>query len=147
VVNCPAAKQELRGVVNLQHVGYRCENVVNAGYGVESRAWWAVCRVYLSDVSSGFPGARHSSEILGWRRCCSPGELVEMFLNIRGCSQTCETGQNCEKLCSQVNCSASEMFQSGICWYARAPLPGDAELSVICCLQPQLPIWGKKHRC
>lgn len=57
-----------------------------------------------------------------------------MFLNIKSCSQACETGQNCEKLHSQASCSASEIFQSGICWYTPAVLPGDVELSVVCCL-------------
>lgn len=72
-----------------------------------------------------------------------------MFLNIKDCSQACETGQSCEKLHSQASRSTSEMFQSGICWYARAVLPGDAELSLVCCLQKQLPVWvtgwGKIH--
>lgn len=59
-----------------------------------------------------------------------------MFVSVKGCSQTCETGQNCKKLHSQASCSASEMFQSGICWYTHALLPGYAELSVVCYLQP-----------
>lgn len=72
-----------------------------------------------------------------------------MLLNIKGCSQTREAGQNCEKLHSQASCSASAVFQSGICWYIHALLSGDAELSVVCCLRPQVPVWvtgwAKKH--
>lgn len=60
MVNLPCCQAGARVVGDLQRVGYRCENVVIAGYGVESRARWAVCRV-LSDVSTGFPGARTQS--------------------------------------------------------------------------------------
>lgn len=57
MVNLPCCQAGAGVVVNLQCVGYRCENVVSAGCGVESRARWAVCCVHLSDVSTGFPGA------------------------------------------------------------------------------------------
>lgn len=90
--------------------------------GIGSRARWAVVCVQVvpADLAGQEPHticAKDSPKTMGWRKCSSAGELVEMFLRTKGCSQAHETGQSSESLPSET-IPWHQKFLSGICWHS-----------------------------